>query len=156
MKGVGQILDQVAEIHPAVGSEEKDRFTPVELVFDPHQLHLHAALDNPAQTEVKSLMFLLPVAFKGCQIIQGGFAFYGDQFLAFPDFPLDRSAHDLTDAETALRLNHHTVTDGNVHVGGIEIIQLAGCRKLNRNNSWQTILLSKLEILSGAVSGKYF
>lgn len=122
VKGVGQILDQVAEIDPAVSGKEEHRLAAVEQVFNPHQLHLHVAFDDAAEAEVEGLLLLLTVALKGCQVVAVGLALDGDQLLGAFVGALFGGTHDLADAQAPFGLDDNPFPRGDINITGVEVV----------------------------------
>ena len=72
MDGAGQVLHQGAEIHPALGGEEKEDLVPLEAVLRLYQLHLQAVLRDLLLTDLESPGLLLLIFLPGQLILRGG------------------------------------------------------------------------------------
>ena len=51
----GQVLDQLAEVHAAIGGEEKQDLAAVKATLHPHQLHLQLVLLDLLFADVEAL-----------------------------------------------------------------------------------------------------
>src|SRR6185369_17004684 len=139
---MSQVLYQIAEIDPAVGGKEKNRLTAVELIFNPHQLHRHVAIDNPVGAEAERLLFLLGNALNRRHIIGRGLAFDKCQGTGCSASSFHWGFNYLADPYAAFRFNDHVVSVGEFKRPGIKIIHLAGSVKLDCDNIWQKDLLN--------------
>ena len=72
MNGAGQILHQGAEVHPALGGEEKEHLVPLEAVLRLHQFHLQAVLCDLLLADLECPGLLLLILFPGQLVLRGG------------------------------------------------------------------------------------
>ena len=141
MEGAGQVLDQLPEVHPAVGGEIKGDLGVVGGVFHLHQLHFQAvAVDafpaDPPGLLVLALALVHPtdvhtvgqphqaVQGVGQQVVRGGFGVPGH--LA-ADCPLLGVGHNIIPGvdiqPRGVKISFFSVffkTDGNCLFHGIE------------------------------------
>ncbi len=104
---MGQVFYQFTEIDSPVGGKIENGLAAVEQVFDLDQFHFHAALLDPAETEVKGVFFLCAVLLGRLQVFGAGLS--QDGFDPFRDFAVvkgERSFYYLADGFAAVRFDN--------------------------------------------------
>ena len=121
----GQVLHQLAEVHPLLGREVERHAVPVELAFHIRQVHWKLSLGDLLTAEMKRLIFPLAVVHVAVGIIGAGLA----QDLAVGRVVLpvglhvhDLAAHgDLGDLLAPLDLDDHRVHSLQVDFAGVGV-----------------------------------
>src|SRR5208283_2975146 len=137
---VGEIADQVAEIHAALGDEIEDDLARIEGVVGADQLHLDAALANALDAQAARVCLARQRFPLGVEVAVGSKTDNGTQ-----PGKVDRARGfvrlDLDGAQpgAGLAFDHHAFAAAQRPVAGQEIIQMAGLLETDRDDFRQRL-----------------
>ena len=134
-KMLGQILDQFAEVHPAVGGEVEHDLGTVKGVLGLHQFHFQAVAGNALLAGVVGAFLILAVLAHPAHIHAVGHPGDGLERLgngAVGD--LFHALHHLTALNAAGGLHNHVFAGFDVGPGRVEIIAFAVFLETDRDD----------------------
>ena len=131
----GQLLDQLAEIHPAVGGKVEQDLTAVKGVLHLHQLHFQLAQGNLFLRDAERLLLLFAVFLHPAQVLRRGGPGHLFQRL-YHLFGVDLTVGDGDGAAfgAAGGLHHHRLSHAVAAAVGVKIIDLADFLKSDADN----------------------
>ena len=131
----GQVLDQLAEVHAAVGGKEKQDLAAVKAALHPHQLHLQLVLLDLLFADVEGFLLTAAVVGGGVFVVVGGDAEDGPQGFDH------RVIGHLVVARRAVGefralggLHDHVGAGGDREPLGVEVVFLAAAAEADRDH----------------------
>ena len=135
MEDAGQILDQLTEVHPAVGGEVEHDLGTVEGILGLHQLHLQPVAGNAVLAGAVGALFVLAVLAHPAHIHAVGHAGNGLEGLGHRRVgDLLDALHHLAALDAAGSLHDDVIAGTDIRIGRVKIIAFAVFFETDRND----------------------
>ena len=140
MEDTGQILDQLAEVHAAIGGKVEHDLGAVQGILGLHKLHFQAVAGNALLTGAVGALFVLTILAHPADIHAVGHAGNGLEGLGhcrIGDLP--HALHHLAALNAAGGLHDHVFAGFDVGPGGIKIIAFAVLFETDGNDFFHSV-----------------
>ena len=140
MEDAGQILDQLAEVHPAVCGKVEHDLGAVQRVFRFHQLHFQAVAGDALLTGVVGALLVLTVLAHPADVHAVGHAGDGLEGLGYRCIgDLPHPLHHLAALDAAGSFHNDVFAGFDVGPGGVEIIAFAVLFETDGNDFFHNV-----------------
>ena len=148
----GEILHQIAKIHPAVGGKVKQNLAAVEAVFCGNQLHVQLVVENFILADLKGMGLFVLVFLPGAAVVVRCNADDGTQGLHHLG---SRNRVIALGTETVFRttgrVDDDLVSGGNVQLAGVEKVDLSALFELHTHHGHVLRLRNGIEGGDGGI-----